>query len=178
MNINTLRQDCSIKQKKGLHFILGSIIIWILVAIIHSTNLPILDKNLYTFFATAPLVPFAYFISKLIKVDFQDSSNPLNQLGIIFSINQILYLLIAMWIFPNVPEKMVMVIAMIFGAHLFPYGWLYQSKAYFIMAIIIPVLALILGTSFNSSTLAFVMIGIEIIFSIVLYIEVKNIKKS
>jgi hypothetical protein len=177
MNLNSLRQDCSIKQKKGLHFIIASIIIWAIVAMIHSTNLPILNKNFYTFFATAPLVPLAYLISKIIKIDFKDSSNPLNQLGIIFSINQILYLLIAMWIFPNVPEKMVMVIAMIFGAHLFPYGWLYQSKAYYIMAIMIPLIALFFGTQYHPNILAFIMIGVEILFSVILYFEVRLLKK-
>jgi len=43
-------------------------------------------------------------------------------LGVLFSVNQLLYLLIAMWIYPTVPEEMVMVLAMIFGAHLLPYG--------------------------------------------------------
>lgn len=124
MNLDQLRLDCAIKQKKGLHFILSSIVIWSLVTGIHLTNLPILTKNLLTFSATAPLVPLAFFVSKLIKVNFSDKSNPLNQLGIIFSLNQMLYLLIAMWVYPTVPDKLVMVIAMIFGAHLLPYAWL------------------------------------------------------
>ena len=90
MNLDQLRLDCAIKQKKGLHFILSSIVIWSLVTGIHLTNLPILTKNLLTFSATAPLVPLAFFVSKLIKVNFSDKSNPLNQLGIIFSLNQML----------------------------------------------------------------------------------------
>ena len=87
MNLDELRMDGSIKQKKGLHFILASVIIWIAVLIIHSTALPILTKNLLTFCFTAPLLPLAYFISKLIKVDFQNKSNPLNNLGVLFSLN-------------------------------------------------------------------------------------------
>ena len=75
-------------------------------------------------------MPLAYFVSKLIKVDFQNKGNPLTNLGILFSVNQILYLLIAMWVYGTVPEKMLIVIAMIFGAHLLPYGWLYKSKVY------------------------------------------------
>ena len=31
-----------------------------------------------------------------------------------------LYLLIVMWVFPTAPEKMLMVVVMIFGAHLLP----------------------------------------------------------
>ena len=41
-------------------------------------------------------MPQSYFISKLINVDFQNKNNPLTDLGILFSVNQVLYLLIAM----------------------------------------------------------------------------------
>jgi len=175
MNLEQLRRDCAIKQKKGLHFILASIIIWTLVTIIHLTQLPILTKNLLTFSATAPLVPLAFFISKLIKVNFSDKTNPLNQLGIIFSLNQMLYLLIAMWVYPTVPDKMVMIIAMIFGAHLLPYAWLYQSRIYAIMSILIPFVALFVGMNFDVYVLSGLMIICEIIFSSILFIEVKNL---
>jgi len=175
MNLEQLRLDCAIKQKKGLHFILASILIWTLVTIIHLTQLPILTKNLLTFSATAPLVPLAFFISKLIKVNFTDKTNPLNQLGIIFSLNQMLYLLIAMWVYPTVPDKLVMIIAMIFGAHLLPYAWLYQSRIYAIMSILIPFIALYVGMNFDVYVLTGLMIICEIIFSFILSIEVKNL---
>jgi len=178
MNLDELRMDCSIKQKKGLHFILASVIIWIAVFIIHSTSLPILTKNLLTFCFTAPLLPIAYFISKLIKVDFQNKSNPLNNLGVLFSLNQMLYLLIAMWIYPTIPEKMIMVIAMIFGAHLLPYGWLYQSKSYYIFSVLISLFALYIGTNFAPDKLTLFMIGIEVIFSVMLIIENSKLAKS
>jgi len=174
MNLEELKIDCAIKQKKGLHFILASIIIWTLVAIIHLTDLPILTKNLLTFSATAPLVPIAYFISRLINVKFSDKTNPLNELGIIFSLNQMLYLLIAMWVYPTVPDKLVMVIAMIFGAHLLPYAWLYRSKMYAFMSVIVPISALIIGNMFDVYILAMVMIVFEIVFSLILSLEVKK----
>lgn len=84
MNLDKLRLDCAIKQKKGLHFILASILIWTIIGIIHLTSLPILTKNLFTFFATAPLMPIAFFISKIINVDFQNKKNPLTNVGVIF----------------------------------------------------------------------------------------------
>lgn len=58
------------------------------------------------------------------------------------SLNQMLYLLIALWIYAAVPEKMLMVYAMIFGAHLLPYGWLYQSKSYYLFSLVIPITVL------------------------------------
>jgi len=177
MNLEELKQDCSRKQKKGLHFILGSIVIWGLVAIIHMTNYPILTKNMLTFCATAPLVPLAFMISKFIKVEFSDKSNPLNQLGLLFSINQMIYLLIAMWVYAAVPDKMVMVIAMIFGAHLLPYAWLYSSKIYGVMSIIVPISALIVGNYSEVYVLAILMVIYEIVFSLLLTMEVKKIAR-
>ena len=66
------------------------------------------------------------------------------------------YLLIAMWIYPTLPDKMLMVIAMIFGAHLLPYSLVYNSKTYMVLSIIIPILSLIVGLNFANYTLAII----------------------
>ena len=175
MNLEDLRIDCAIKQKRGIHFISASIVIWLLVMMVQFLDLPILTKNLLTFCCTAPLLPLAFLMSKLLKIQFQDKSNPLNNLGILFSINQILYLLIAMWIYPTVPEKMLMVIAMIFGAHLLPYSWLYKSKTYMIMSVLIPIASLIVGCNSTRLILALMMLVFEIIFTALLIIENRKI---
>src|SRR5690554_75624 len=173
MGLEELRNDCAVKQKRGLHFILASVIMWLLVMAIHLTSWPIMTKNFFTFCATAPLMPLAFLISKLIGVDFQNKGNPLTNLGIFLSAGQVLYLLIAMWIYPTVPDKMVMIIAMIFGAHLLPFSWLYQSKSYMVFATLIPFLSLLLGIYFQPYVLAMAMAGVEILFSLCLAAEVR-----
>ena len=175
MNLDEMRVDSAIKQKKGLHFILASGIIWTAVLVVHLTTLPILAKNMLTFCFTAPLMPLSFMISKIIKVDFTNQDNPLTNLGVLFSVNQILYLLIAMWIYAAVPEKMVMILAMIFGAHLLPYGWLYQSKSYMVLSVVIPVAVLIVGVNFPPSFVAGFMIAVEIVFSLLLINEVRKL---
>ncbi len=178
MKLEELRRDCAVKQKKGLHFILASIAIWCAVLVVQLMDVPVLTKNLYTFCCTAPLLPLAFLVSKIIKVDFQNKGNPLTNLGILFSANQMLYLLIAMWIYPTVPEKMLMVVAMIFGAHLLPYSWLYQSKTYMALSIFIPIMALIVGLNLEPYALAAIMMGIEVIFAICLYVENKKLSPT
>jgi len=174
--LNELRCECAKQQKKGLHFILASIFIWAAVWIVHLTDLPIETKNILTFCVACPLMPLAWVISKLIHVDFQGKSNPLTSLGLLFSVNQILYILIAMWVFSAVPEKMLMVYAMIFGAHLMPYSWLYQSKSYMLMSILVPILALVVGLMAQPYVLAGIMFGLEIAFSIALVVENKALE--
>lgn len=155
---------------------MASVIIWSLVFLAQISGFDPLTKNLLTFCATAPLVPLAFGISKVMSIDFQTKDNPLISLGILFSMNQMLYLLIAMWVYAAVPNKLVMVIAMIFGAHLLPYGWLYDSKAYTILSVFVSFLALALGLTQPAWVLALVMVVVEVVFVLLLLKKVAQLK--
>lgn len=178
MELNKLRIDCALKQKKGIHFIMASVFIWSAILVVQLLDLPVMFKGMLVFCCTAPLMPLALLFSKLLKIDFSNKSNPLTKLGIIFTLNQLIYLLIAMWVYVAVPKMLVMVFCMIFGAHLLPYGWLYQSKSYYVMAVFIPITALITGIYFAPYVLPALMILIEIIFCLLLYRETKKMTES
>lgn len=173
--LNELIKDCSRRQKKGLHFILSSVVIWALILCVHLSDMNIELKNLITFCCSAVLFPLAWMLSKLLHIDFEGKGNPLTKAGIIFSINQMLYILIAMWVYAAVPEKMLMVYAMIFGAHLMPFSWLYNSKSYLVLSIFIPIAALVIGLLTAPWVLAAFMMVVELVFSILLYSECKKI---
>ena len=173
MELNELIKDCAQRQKRGLHFIMASVVIWGLILAVQLTDLSMEQKNLFTFCCSAVLFPLAWGLSKVLKIDFEGKGNPLTKAGILFSINQMLYILIAMWVFAAVPEKMLMVYAMIFGAHLMPFSWLYQSKGYLVFSIAIPILALIVGLLYAPFVLAIMMMVIEVVFSVWLYLESK-----
>ena len=152
--LEQIKKACARGQKRGLHFIMASVIIWTLVAIVHFTKLPIETKNLLTFCCTCPLMPLAWLLSKPLGITFNDKENPLSPLGIVMSMAQIPYLLIVMWVYAVVPDKMVMTLAMVFGAHLLPFGWLYDSKVYYIMSGIVTIGALVIGLMFPPQVLA------------------------
>ena len=126
---------------------------------------------LLVFCCSCPLLPISWAIGKILKVDIFDKSNPLGNVGFLFTCNQFLYLLIVMWVFNAVPDKMVMVYAMVFGAHLLPYSWLYKSISYRIFAIIIPVLSLVIGCIFSELFIALTLILVECIFVAALFAE-------
>lgn len=174
MNIEELRNDIIIKQKKGLPFICASVLIWLLIAIVTAIKMPIETKNILVFCCSCPLLPISWIIGKIIKVDIFSKENPLWQLGFLFTCNQLIYLLIVMWVFNAVPEKMVMVYAMVFGAHLLPYSWLYKSNTYKVFSILLPIIALIIGNVASSTLLAIVFWVLEIIFSVMLFLELKK----
>ena len=177
MNLEELRDSIVIEQKKGLPFIMTSVVIWSLITIVSLLDIPVMTGNLLVFCCAAPLLPLSFLIGKILKVDIFSKENPLSRLGLLFTLNQLLYLLIVMWVYRAVPEKMVMVYAMVFGAHLFPYSWLYKSKAYMVFAIAIPILSLILGMMFSGLAVAIALTGIELIFVLILFQELKRIKK-
>lgn len=77
--------------------------------------------------------------------------------------------------FAAVPEKMLMVYAMIFGAHLMPFSWLYDSKSYLVFSIVIPILALVVGLLYPPSVLAALMVVVEAVFACCLFRECKGI---
>ena len=174
MELNELIKDCACRQKKGLHFILTSILIWAMICVVHLTDMPIDTKNLITFCCSAVLFPLAWMLSKVLKIDFEGKGNPLTKAGILFSINQMLYILIVMWVYAAVPEKMVMVYAMVFGAHLMPFSWLYDSRSYMVFSIVVPILSLIVGLIYPPAVLAALMIVIEAVFSVCLFQECKK----
>ena len=154
---------------------MASIVIWLLILGVHLTNLPIEQKDIFTFCCSAVLFPLAWMLSKALKIDFEGKGNPLTKAGILFSVNQMLYILIAMWTLAAVPQKMLMVYAMIFGAHLMPFSWLYQSKSYLVFSIVVPILSLIVGLLYPPYVLAAIMVIIEAVFSLCLYMECKRL---
>ena len=86
--LDQYRLDCAQKQKRGLHFILTSVVIWCAMTAIYLSALPILTKNLFAFICTGMLLPLSFFISKIINVDFQNKYNPMTNIGLLFTVKQ------------------------------------------------------------------------------------------
>lgn len=177
MNLDELRNDIAKKQKKGFPFICASVTIWFLILMVTLLRLPVWQQNLFVFCCSCPLMPLAWGIGKILRVDIFDKSNELGNLGFLFTLNQLLYLLIVMWVFSAVPDKMVMIYAMVFGAHLLPYSWLYKSISYRIFAIVIPILSLVLGCLYSAFVVAIAMIITEILFAVLLFAELRKLQQ-
>ena len=174
--LNRLKKDVQYRQKKGLPFILASVIIWALILLSRIAAADLRTANLATFICCCLLFPMAFLFSKALKADiFRKTGNPVNGLIILCTLNQLLYLLIAMWAFDRHPDAMLMIYAMIFGAHLLPYGWAYDSRAYIVLSIAETAGALIITHLCGSmATAAFILCG-EILLSVLLYRECKKL---
>ena len=159
-SLNELRHEASVIQKKGAPFMMASVIIWSIITLIRLLPINVYRMNLLTFCCAILLVPLALLFSKIIGADiFKKTDNPVNKLGILCTANQMLYLLIAMWAFSMNPESMLMIYAMIFGAHLLPFSWVYESKTYLVMSIVAT-----LGSLITACVLGYVVMSVFMIF--------------
>lgn len=177
-NLSDLRNNLAVNQKQGVHFIISSVLIWILILIIHSLRISMETKNILTFMVSPFLFPLSIQISKKIGVNFFDKENPLTSLGITLSMAQLPLILIQMWVFYENPDYVLMIICMTFGAHLLSFAWLYKSKAYLFMSIFVPLLSLLIGTNYPTVYLCLYMITNEIVFVILLYNEYSKKQKE
>ena len=168
--LNKLKKDAQETMRKGLPFVLASVVIWILILAVQFISNDIRTVNLCTFVCCCLLMPLAILFARIVKADiFKKMVNPLNKLALLCTLNQFLYILIVMWAFSRQPDAMLMIYAMVFGAHLLPFGWLYDSKAYTVISIAETIGALVINQLVgNIPTAGFIAAG-EIVLSILLY---------
>ena len=186
-NINTraekdyreLKTQAMKLQKKGLPFMMASVVIWTTVTIVRSLPVDIMTKNLYTFYCTGLLLPGVLIFSLIIGArPFADRKNPFNKLGLINTMNQMLYLLIVMWAFNQKPEAMLMLFAMVFGAHLLPFSWLYESKTYLVMSLVTTIGSMVISIFATELYVGIFMIVCQIVMSILLLIECRKLDRE
>ena len=170
--IDQLKKENIESQKKGLPFIMASVVIWMIIFFLQLGNRAIYTTNLYTFISSCLLMPLAYLFSKIVKADiFEKTENPISKLGFLCTLNQMLYILIVMWAYNQKPEAMTMLYAMVFGAHLLPFGWVYNSRAYIVVSIAETVGALILGVCFGNGVTAVFIALMEVALVVFLFLE-------
>ena len=146
-SLDYYRLELSVKAKNGINFIAAAAICWGLISIIWIIPGNPTQQAFFTFFAVGPMMPLAWAFSKLFKTVWNVENNPLNPLGLWLNFAQLFYFPFVFIAFASNPAQMPMTLAIITGAHFFPYAWFYMTNAYAIMAGVIPVGAAIIGTA-------------------------------
>ena len=140
-----MRTEIVLRNKNGINFILAASVCWIIIAFLWMGHMDSGTLVLYSFMATMPMLPLAYLLGKVFKTSWKIEQNPLNDLGLWLNIAQLFYfpLLIVVLIKDN--YDMPMALAIITGAHFFPYAWFYQTKSFAVMAGVITIGAAYIG---------------------------------
>ena len=177
--LNELRKDAAVLQKRGLPFMMASVLLWtaIMLSRIFMTNVN--EMNFFTFCTSALLMPLASLFGKLLGVDiYRKSTNPINKLGFLCNINQFLYLPIAMWAYSAHPDSMLLIYAIIFSAHLLPFSWVYDSRIYFTAAFVESIGVILIGYRFGYPIAMGFIVIMQIIVCIRLFMQVKEDDKT
>ena len=172
-----LKIEFAVKQKKGLPFIMASAVLWFIMLIAFLTNLNLATKNIIATCCSALLMPVGMLFGKILKVDMFCKDNPFSSLSVVAALNQLMYLPIVLWTMYAVPDKMIMVYAIVVGAHFLPYYWIYFSPTYFYASIIIPIVSLIFGIYFSQVIVCVAFIAFDILICILLCLENKQAQK-
>ena len=171
-----MKTEAMMLQKKGVPFMMASVVIWTLVTIVRTLPADLMTKNLYTFYCPALLLPCVLLFSRITGAHvFKNRSNPFNKLGLINTANQMLYLLIVMWAFNQKPDAMLMLFAMVFGAHLLPFSWLYESKTYLVMSLITTFGSMIISIFAGEVCVGVFMIVCQTVMSVLLLLECRKL---
>ena len=169
--------EYAVKQKKGLPFIMASAVLWLIMLVAFLTKLDLSTKNMIAMCCSALLMPVGMLFGKIINVNIFSKESPLSSLSIIAALNQLLYLPIVLWAMYDAPDKMIMLYAIVVGAHFLTYYWIYFSPTYFYAAIIIPIASLILGIYFSQIIVCLAFVAFDIIICILLCLENKQARK-
>jgi len=149
-----LKTKLQLKDRKGIDFITAATVVWLLIYGIWTLESPSFTKSIFTFMIGALLLPLAFAFSKLFKTQWKIEGNPLQPLGLWLNFAQLIYFPFLFFLLYRNPDYFIMGYAIITGAHLFPYAWLYDEIGYAIAAVLISVGALVLSLFWGVSTMA------------------------
>ena len=174
MNSEQIRSELSIRCKNGIPFLMAATIVWTIILSICFMSYKVESKNIMILYSAGLIFPLAILIAKVIKAEWKTNDNVLGLLGLYLNIAQIMYFPLLFWAFSKNAEYMIMFLAVITGAHFFPYGWYYNAKGYFIMAPLISISITIMGWNISEFVLwriPLTMIVLLLVLNVWLYID-------
>ncbi|UOQ86876.1 DUF7010 family protein [Gracilibacillus salinarum] len=178
MNLVETRNKLSKSGKNGVAFLFAGVIIWLIIMIVFLLPLDIYTKNIFMLIASGIMFPLSIAISFLIKSDWQLKDSPLGKLGLYLNLAQIMYFPILFWAIGNSPNEAVMIFAIITGAHFFPYGWLYNAKAYYVMSPVTSVVIMVVGWLSLGQNLWMIPLAVIILLAIMIFALFIDLKKK
>lgn len=178
-DLDSLKNEAKKLQKNGLPYMMASVFVWTIILFAQLYGGPIRQTNFLTFMASAFMMPLAIIFSRMVKADiFKRTKNPINKLGFLCTMNQNLYIPLAMWACTFSPKAMLMIYAVIFSAHLLPFAWIYNCRAYMAASIVETIGILFLTLFVGNIPAVIFVIAMQIILCICLFVRVRKENKS
>lgn len=175
-----LKLELKTKARCGLEFMFAASVIW-MAAFVIWRYLPYAsyEKSVFTFIVGGLMLPLALALSKLFKTTWKIKDNPLQPLGMWLNFAQLIYFPFLFFILVKYPDYFIMAYAIITGAHLFPYAWLYDEKIYAFAAIGISVSVMLMALIMPVTLIYYIPLATSIaLFSLGFFFFVKTRKQT
>lgn len=123
------RRRMSRATMKGIGMPMAGLLYWLAVAWVLQA-FPMKTALVWSFFLTGPVFPIGYALTRAMGGDLFAKSTTLTPIGVQLAALQLFYWPIVIVVFRNAPEWTPFTLAVLFGSHFLPYGWMYESRAY------------------------------------------------
>jgi formate/nitrite transporter FocA (FNT family) len=128
------RDRVSLLTRKGIGMPMAGMLYWVAYAIV-VRSFPQETALIISFCLTGAVFPVGVLLTRLAGGDLFAKSPSLTSLGLLMAGIQLFYWPIIVVIFNVAPNWTPFTMAVLFGSHFLPYGWLYRSRGYSFLAI-------------------------------------------
>jgi len=121
--------------RMGIGMPIAGMVYWLGYAVLVS-QLPIQSAVYMSFFATGLVFPLGILFTRMAGGDLFTRSPPLTALGLQLAAVQIFFWPVITILASVTPRWTPYCMAVLFGSHFLPYGWLYRSRGYMVLTIL------------------------------------------
>ena len=120
---------------KGIGMPIAGMLYWIAVAVVLRSSLPMSTALVLCFVLTGPVFPIGYVLTRAMGGDLFAKSTTLTPIGLQLAALQLFFWPVVVVVYRNAPEWVPFTLAVLFGSHFLPYGWMYRSIGYPFLAL-------------------------------------------
>jgi formate/nitrite transporter FocA (FNT family) len=132
------RDDLARRTLKGIGMPVAGMLYWIGATFVLRA-FPQKTALVVCFAMTGAVFPLGAALTRVMGGDLFAKSRSLTPLGIQLAAVQLFYWPVIIVVFRQAPEWTPYTLAVLFGSHFLPYGWLYASRAYALLAALVAV---------------------------------------
>jgi hypothetical protein len=166
MEVEQARLDLIKRTKKGIAMFYVGTIYWFILGMLSFVDMEINMLALVYLIGAGMLFPTGILASSLLKIDFIAKNNPLSSIGGFMGAMQMFFAPILVLVFMEKVQWLPFFIAILTGAHFFPFIALYKSKAYVFQTIGVVTFTSIVGFLFMKQIYYILPFGLSAIYFI------------
>ncbi|SFB04490.1 MULTISPECIES: hypothetical protein [unclassified Bacillus (in: firmicutes)] len=174
-----LQQDLSSEAQNGYPMFIAGIVFWLCAGL---ASFFLAEKVLVWVyvFGVGLVFPLGILVSKVLKINFLATHNPLSVIGGLVGGIQIFFAPLVILVAYEQPGSMPFVVGVLTGAHFLPYVAIYQSKAYLFQTVGTVLAVSVIGINWMDQAFTLIPFVLVVVYAITLIwlIREVSVKKS